>query len=249
MTSQDRHRHLGLDAQTVLFFDLDGTLIDSSTGVTRCIAYSLENMGHPGLPQQELLGWIGPALRVGFGQLLDDPADIARAEALYHERFDREGTRELSVFDGIEEAIRTLHKNGRRMAIVTAKNEPQAWRIIDALPFGQLFENVIGASADGRLSHKPELLGEALLRLGVDAHACTMIGDRHMDIEGAKAHGMRSIGVLWGFGSRDELHRAERMSLSRHRTHSCNRCHRKFRFGTASWLPRRVRFGADWRNR
>lgn len=192
----------------MLFFDLDGTLVDSSAGVTRCIAYSLGKMGHPGLPQDRLLGWIGPALRVSFGQLFDDRADVARAEAFYHERFDREGVREFSVFDGIEDAVRALHASGHRMGVVTAKNEPQARRIINELPFGQLFEDVIGASADGRLSHKPELIAEALERLDVAASACTMIGDRRMDIEGAKSHAMRGVGVLWGFGSRDELEHA-----------------------------------------
>lgn len=187
------------------FFDLDGTLIDSSVGVTRCIAYSLERMGHPGLPQAELMGWIGPALRVSYATLFEDAADIARAESLYHERFNREGIREFSVFPEVPEALLALHARGERMAVVTAKNEPQARRIIDALPFGDVFEDVIGASADGRLSHKPELIAEALRRFGVAANECAMTGDRHMDIEGAKHHGMRSVGVLWGFGSETEL--------------------------------------------
>ena len=64
----------------MLFFDLDGTLIDSSTGIIRCIACALEKMGHPGLPPQELLGWIGPALRVSFGHLFDDPATHGRRQ-------------------------------------------------------------------------------------------------------------------------------------------------------------------------
>lgn len=189
----------------MLFFDLDGTLIDSSVGVTRCIAYSLERMGHPGLPQAELTGWIGPALRVSYATLFDDPADIARAERLYHERFDREGIREFTVYPGIPEALEALHARGERMAVVTAKNEPQARRIIESLPFGPLFEDVIGASADGHRSHKPELVAEALRRFGISAAECSMTGDRRMDMEGARHHGMRAVGVLWGFGSAEEL--------------------------------------------
>ena len=200
----------------MLFFDLDGTLIDSSVGVTRCIVYSLERMGHAGLPQAELLGWIGPALRVSYATLFDDPADIARAEALYHERFDREGIREFAVYPGIPEALQAPHARGERMAVVTAKNEPQARRIIESLPFGQLFEDVIGASAEGHRSHKPELIAEALHRFGIAAADCSMTGDRHMDMQGARHHGMRAVGVLWGFGGAEELREAGADALVAH---------------------------------
>jgi phosphoglycolate phosphatase len=188
-----------------LFFDLDGTLIDSAVGITRCVAYSLERMGHPGLPQQTLRGWIGPALRVSYGQLFDSAADVERAVELYRERFEIEGWREHTIYAGIGEAVEAVHAAGHRLAVVTAKNEPHARKIVTTLPFGQRFEDIIGATPDGRLSHKPELIAEALARLGLHAEHCTMIGDRHMDIEGAMHHRMRGIGVLWGFGSEDEL--------------------------------------------
>lgn len=191
-----------------LFFDLDGTLIDSAIGITRCVQYSLERMGHPGLPEAELRGWIGPALRVSYARLFDDPADIERAVGLYRERFEVEGWREHRVYDGIGEAVSALHAAGRRLAVVTAKNEPHARKIIATLPFAGCFVEIVGATPDGRLSHKPELIAEALGRLGVAASECTMIGDRHMDIDGARHHGMPGVGVLWGFGSEDELREA-----------------------------------------
>ena len=124
---------------------------------------------------------------------------------LYLERFEHAGIHEYVVFDGIEEAIRALAADGRRMAVVTAKNEPHARRLVASLPFGHLFEDVIGATLDGRLSHKPELIGEALRRFGLGPEACTMIGDRHLDIEGARHHGMHGVGIAWGFGSVGEL--------------------------------------------
>lgn len=188
-----------------LFFDLDGTLIDSAVGITRCVQYSLERMGHPGLPEAELRGWIGPALRVSYARLFDAPGDIERAVALYRERFEDEGWREHRVYDGIGEAVAALHAAGRRLAVVTAKNEPHARKIIATLPFAGCFDEIVGATPDGRLSHKPELIAEALARLGVDAAECTMVGDRHMDIDGARHHGMPGVGVLWGFGSEEEL--------------------------------------------
>ena len=201
-----------------LFFDLDGTLIDSAVGITRCVAYSLERMGHPGLPDDALRGWIGPALRVSYGKLFDAPADIERAVALYRERYDVEGWAEHTVYAGIGEAVETLHAAGCRLAVVTAKNEPHARRIVETLPFGHRFDDVIGATLDGRLSHKPELIAEALVRFGLDADgargSCTMIGDRDLDIAGAAHHGLRGVGVLWGFGDTGELRTAGAHALA-----------------------------------
>jgi phosphoglycolate phosphatase len=202
-----------------LFFDLDGTLIDSAIGITRCVAYSLERMGHPGLPDTELRRWIGPALRVSYAKLFDSAGDIERAVELYRERFEVEGWREHTVYAGIGEVVETVHAAGDRLAVVTAKNEPHARKIIATLPFGNCFEDIIGATPCGRLSHKPELIAEALVRLdlasGQQTEACTMIGDRHMDIEGARHHRMRSIGVLWGFGAEQELRDAGADHLAR----------------------------------
>ncbi len=198
-----------------LFFDLDGTLIDSEVGITRSVAYALERMGHPGVAEDELRGWIGPALRVSFGRLFERADDVERAVALYRERYDREGWREHTVYAGIGETIEALHAAGHRLAVVTAKNESYARRIVGALPFGVRFEDTVGATPDGRLSHKPELIAEAMSRLDLRADACTMIGDRHLDIEGANHHRMRAIGVLWGFGDARELHAAGAGALAR----------------------------------
>lgn len=191
-----------------LFFDLDGTLIDSAVGITRCVSYALERMGHPGLPDDALRAWIGPALRVSFGALFADANDIERAVALYRERYDTEGWAEHTVYAGIGDAVRGLRDDGYRLAVVTAKNEPHARRIVASLPFGECFEDVIGATLDGRLSHKPELIDEALSRFGLAPAQCAMIGDRHLDIEGARHHRMPGIGVLWGFGGEAELREA-----------------------------------------
>lgn len=191
-----------------LFFDMDGTLIDSAVGITRCVAHALTSMAVAVPPQSELRRWIGPSLRTSFGPLLEDPVAVERAVEHYLERFETHGWAEHDLYAGIGEAVESLHAAGHRLAVVTAKNEPHARKIVDHLPFGHLFEDVIGATADGRLSHKPELIAEALHRLQVTPDACWMIGDRHMDIEGARHHGMRNIGVLWGFGGEAELRAA-----------------------------------------
>ena len=194
--------------RATLLFDLDGTLIDSAAGITRCVAYALERLGEPVPDEASLQRWIGPPLRTSFAPLLRDPERIERAVDLYRERFDALGWSEHTIYPGIEETLRNLHAAGYRLAVVTAKNQPHAERIVDHLPFGALFETVSGATHDGRIGEKPELIAQALARLSVTACECWMIGDRHMDIDGANHHGMRSVGALWGFGGVEELRMA-----------------------------------------
>lgn len=197
-----------MTVKTTLFFDLDGTLIDSSIGITRSIAYALERLNHPVPDADALRGWIGPALRTSFQPLLGDEAKIEQAVAFYLERYSREGWTEHHVYDGVAQMLDAVHAAGHRLAVVTSKNENNARKILAHLPFGDRFEDVIGSTQDGRLTHKVDLIEEAMRRLQLDAAQCLMIGDRRMDIEGATQHGMRNIGVLWGFGSEDELREA-----------------------------------------
>lgn len=201
-------------SRSVLFFDLDGTLIDSAVGITRCVAYALEQLQHPVPDESELRRWIGPSLRTSFTPLLGDAERVEQAVAHYLVRFETHGWNEHAEYAGIGEVVTALHAAGHRLAVVTAKNEPHARKIIAHLPFGHCFEDVIGATADGSLSQKPELIAEALRRLQVQASDCWMIGDRRMDIEGAEHHGMRSVGVLWGFGGEAELRQAGARQLA-----------------------------------
>ena len=188
-----------------LFFDMDGTLINSEVGITRCVAHALTQMGLEVPPESELRRWIGPSLRTSFAPLLRDDGKVEQAVLHYRDRFETHGWAEHEVYDGIADTIEMLHAAGHRLAVVTAKNEPHARKIAAHLPFGHRFVDVIGATIDGSRSDKPELIAEALHRLEVSADECWMIGDRRMDIEGALHHGMRNVGVLWGFGGADEL--------------------------------------------
>ncbi len=189
-----------------IFFDMDGTLIDSEPGIVGGILHTFAELGRTPPPPAQLRAWIGPPLRDSFGeQFPGDAATVERALALYRERYDRVGWTEHRVFDGIPEQVAALRAAGHRLAVVTSKNERFARRILEHLPFGACFEDVIGASDDGLRRFKNDLIAEALRRLTVEVADCVMIGDRRMDIEGANHHGMRSIGVLWGFGDEAEL--------------------------------------------
>lgn len=199
-----------------IFFDMDGTLIDSAAGITRCVAHALSRMGLPVPPERELRRWIGPSLRTSFAPLLRDDARVEEAVLHYRDRFEEIGWTEHEIYAGIAETVETLHAAGHRLAVVTAKNEPHARKIAAHLPFGHRFADIVGATVDGSRSHKPELIAEALRRLGVAPQDCWMIGDRHMDIEGARHHGLRHVGVLWGFGDEAELRGAGAERLASH---------------------------------
>lgn len=192
---------------SILFFDLDGTLIDSAIGITRCVAYALEKSGEPIPPDHQLRRWIGPPLRDSFGPLLNDVEKTEAAVVFYRERFETLGWAEHEVYEGIPGVIETLAQRGHRLAVVTAKNDSHARKIIEHLPFGHHFEMISGASLDGRISYKSQLIQIAMETMQVAAEDCIMIGDRHMDIEGAQHHQMASVGVLWGFGGMEELSR------------------------------------------
>lgn len=194
---------------STLFFDLDGTLVDSEAGIVASIARGFTGLGLEVPPPTQLRSWIGPPLRDSFADHLHgDAARVEQALALYREHYDASGWRQHRLFDGIAELIAALQAQGRQLAVVTSKNERFARRIVEHLPFADAFVDVIGASDDGVRRFKVDLIAEALRRLSLSAPQCVMIGDRKMDIEGAAAHAMRSIGVLWGFGDAAELRAA-----------------------------------------
>ena len=190
-------------------FDLDGTLIDSEAGILGSIEFALNTLGAAIPARDELRSWIGPPLRATFPRVLGEGApDVECAVALYRERFSAQGWREHTVYIGIDAAIAALHAHGVQLAVVTSKSSEYASRIVDSLPFGACFARVYAVHPDSAHSEKTEMIAQALVDFAVPAQAATMIGDRRFDIEGARANGVRAVGVTWGFGSRGELESA-----------------------------------------
>ena len=188
-----------------IYFDLDGTLTDPKPGITRSIQYALQRLDHPTIPTEDELTWcIGPPLRTSFVKLLGDHA-ADRAVALYRERFSDVGLYENRVYDGISEVLTTLRTSGHRLFVATSKAHVFADRIIDHFGLRDHFEHVFGAELDGTRADKSHLLEHALKEASVDPAKTLMIGDRSHDMVGAKNNGMKGIGVLYGYGSRDEL--------------------------------------------
>ena len=188
-----------------IYFDLDGTLTDPKPGITRSIQYALQRLDYPTIPTEDELTWcIGPPLRSSFVKMLGDH-DADRAVALYRERFSDIGLYENRVYDGIGEVLTTLRASSHRLFVATSKAHVFADRIIDHFGLRQHFERVFGAELDGTRADKSHLLEHALKEASVDPAKTLMIGDRSHDMVGAKNNGMKGIGVLYGYGSRDEL--------------------------------------------
>jgi phosphoglycolate phosphatase len=199
-------------------FDLDGTLIDSEPGISACIRHALHKLEVP--EPAELRSWIGPPLRHSFAPLLDNDATrIELAVEYYHERFATLGWQEHAIYPGIAELIDSLHATGHQLAIVTSKPHKHAAPIIEAMPFGHRFEKLYGPHPSSPHSEKASMIAAALADFGALPRDAFMVGDRCFDIEGAVANGVRGIGVLWGFGSREELETAGAHAVAEHPEH------------------------------
>lgn len=187
-------------------FDLDGTLIDSEPGIFGSLRHAFAQIGAE-LPHESVLrGWIGPPFHQTFPSVLgDDPARIELAIAHYRDHYIAEGWAGHAVYPGIADTIGALTGAGCALAVVTTKTLPQAAKIVQHLPFGAAFARIYGPDLKTAHSAKAEMIAQALGDFGVPARHAAMVGDRHFDIAGARANGVRAIGVRWGFGSIDEL--------------------------------------------
>ncbi len=193
-----------------LLFDLDGTLTDPFPGITRCIAYAMERVGVPAPPAEELRWCIGPPLKHSLAQLLatDDASRLEEALVLYRERFGTRGLFENAVYGGIPDVLDALNEAGHALYVATSKAAVFARRIVDHFGLRRYFKAIYGSELDGTRADKTRLIAHILQKASLDTHATIMIGDRSYDMIGAKENGLFRCGVLWGYGSQDELERS-----------------------------------------
>jgi phosphoglycolate phosphatase len=185
-----------------ILFDLDGVLADSAGPIIACVNEALAALGLPRRTDGEIKAIIGPPMDVGMGALLglapEDP-QVERAIAEYRARYE-EGLKATPTYPGIPEVIEAL-AGDHLLGVATSKPRRYALPTLEAVGLAPRFAYVAGPEPGG--SHtKDAMVAEALAALPT---ATTMIGDRRYDIEAARAHGLRAVGVTWGFGSRDEL--------------------------------------------
>jgi phosphoglycolate phosphatase len=190
-----------------LFFDLDGTLTDPREGIVACLRHALEGIDVQPPPDDDLARLIGPPLQQSLQGLLGRERGhlVAKALELYRVRFSAVGMFENRVYAGIPGALGALRDAGWRLSVVTSKPHTFAVPILEHFALAASFATVYGSELSGERTDKAELIGYALRAEGAPAEQVIMIGDRSHDIVGARANSVQSRGVLWGYGTREEL--------------------------------------------
>ena len=191
-----------------VLFDLDGTLTDPKDGIVRSIQYALRKMRQEELSESALVKYIGPPLRETFAELLGQQDGVEEAVRLYRERFSTIGLFENTVYPGVAELLERIRARGWLLDVVTAKPTVYASRIVEHFGLLQYFQNVYGSELDGRFAEKTELIGHVLNTENLRKERVVMVGDREHDVKAARAHGIATIGVTYGYGSREELREA-----------------------------------------
>lgn len=188
---------------STLVFDLDGTLTDPALGVVRCMNYALTSFDYSPLPDHQISKHIGPPLEDTLTLLTgsDDRAHIEALAAAYRERYGEFGYKENTVYDGVVDMLQTLQRAGMRMIVCTSKLEINAIRVLREFQLLDYFELVNGALEPGPKSQQLA----SLISKGIIDQDALMIGDRHVDLRAANANGLSAAGVLWGYGSVQEL--------------------------------------------
>ena len=193
-----------------ILFDLDGTITDSGKGIFNGVIYALEKFGIKETDQTVLNSFIGPPLVDSFMKNYSFSNQKAlKAVEFYREFYRSDGIYQNTLYKGISELIKTLKQQGKKVILATSKPQPFAENILKQYDLLKYFDCVVGATFDGSLNYKSDVIRVALENSGVtDKSMAIMIGDRHYDIEGAKENNIDSIGVIYGYGDLEELKNA-----------------------------------------
>lgn len=191
-----------------ILFDLDGTLTDPKEGITKSVAYALQHFGIQVENLDSLTCYIGPPLAVSFPEYHGiSEEDTPTAVAKYRERFSDVGWAENLVYDGIEQMLDALKQAGKKLLVATSKPEVFAVRILEHFGLNGYFDLICGAPMHAPKGHgKADVIRDALERAGIsELSGAIMVGDRLHDVEGAHKIGLPCIGVLYGYGDREEM--------------------------------------------
>lgn len=193
-----------------IFFDLDGTLTDSAPGIIKAVTYSLEQLGIPLPPAGVMHKFVGPPLLWSYDHWCG--MDLEKSwEAVwkFREYYNVTGVYENSVYDGVPEMLDALRAAGCKLVLATSKPEETAHLVLDHFCLKDKFTLVAGSREKEGILEKDTVIADAIQRLGItDRTGIVMVGDRSNDIEGGKVNGLKTLGVLYGYGGREELTKA-----------------------------------------
>ena len=191
---------------THLLFDLDGTLTNPFDGISNAVCHALEKRGIRIRDRKSLTSFIGPPLPDSFMEF----CHMTREEALaavedFREYYADRGWHENIPYPGVADMLAALCARGKKLFVATSKPEFFAEKILSRFALADYFDGIAGATMDETRTKKADVIAYCLARFSVPSENTLMIGDRKHDILGAKANGLHSLGVLYGFGSREEL--------------------------------------------
>ena len=192
---------------STILFDLDGTIIDSAKGVIASVKYALSKFNITDTDEKTLFSFLGPPLQSSFSEIMGfSPKDTELAVTYYREYYTQKGIFEVTLYDGIDSVLRKLSEAGKTVVVCTSKPEVFAKKILEHLNIAEYFTLIAGATFDETRSEKSDIIKYALTALNANNRSdILMIGDRKFDIIGAKTIGVDSMGVLYGYGSLEEL--------------------------------------------
>lgn len=190
-----------------ILFDLDGTLSDSAKGIINGVYFALQHFGIEVLDKSELYKFIGPPIFHSFTNFYGfDENKAKEAVKVYREYYGKTGLFENVLYDGIEKVLKSLSAAGKHLLVATSKPESYSITILKYFGVADYFEFIGGATMDGKIGTKAEVIKHTLKEAGVsDISKAVMVGDRKYDVLGANEIGIDCIGVLYGYGDEDEL--------------------------------------------
>ncbi len=186
--------------------DLDGTIADSMEGVTKSIQYALKKYNIIVEDRNQLRKYIGPPIIWSFTDAGIKPSDMDDAIAAYREKYNNEEMYDLTIYEGVPEALDKLRASGLKLILATSKPISFAGRIMDRFGVSKYFDEMCGSDSDSSRNTKQAVIEYILEKNNItDLSEVIMVGDTKYDVEGAKACNVDTIGVLWGFGSKESL--------------------------------------------
>lgn len=198
-----------MDYKYVLF-DLDGTITDSGVGIINSIVYALKKYGIEVEDKSQLNKFVGPPLSDSFEKYYGFSKEKAiEAVDYYREYYRDKGLFENLIYDGFEDLVKALKGNNKELVVATSKPEIFAKQILEHFNLSKYFTYIAGSTLDGTRVKKGDVIRYALENCEIkDLSQVIMVGDREHDVIGAKQVGIKSIGVLYGYGDREELEEA-----------------------------------------
>ena len=192
-----------------ILFDLDGTITDSQEGIKNSVEYALKHFNLEVKDRAELNKYIGPPLRQSFMEFAGlSETDSHMAMTKYREYYGPKGIFENKVYNGISELLEKLKTEGKKIILATSKPWIYAEIILEHFDLKKYFDFVAGSELNGVRTKKADVIAYAVEKYKIPVSDAVMVGDREHDISGGKENNVKTIGVLYGFGSRQELESA-----------------------------------------